>query len=409
MRLLASDSAVISTQITAADGTYSFAALPAGSYEVVVDPASLPVGVVPVFDIDGIATAHTAAVALVSSENRTGVDFGYGGGARVGDRIWLDANGDGVQGGDEGGLAGVTVRLFDASSVELAAAITDAAGNYLFLGLTPGTYVVKVDGATLPPGLAPTFDFDGIVTAHQAEVTVEASSCFFGIDFGYRGAGSIGDRIWKDTNGNGLQELVEAGINGVRVELKDGSGAVLDTKTTAGDGSYSFTHLGAGSYTVSVVTSSLPTGFVQTFDLDGLTSPHRASLTLAGFEHRLDVDFGYRKPPGGEGCTPGYWKQSQHFDSWVFYRTTDRFNTVFGVAASGNPTLLQALGSGGGGFSALNRHAVAALLNSSNSGVSYHYTTSQVIALVQQAYATNNPEPIKNQLAAQNETGCPLN
>ena len=22
-------------------------------------------------------------------------------------------------------------------------------------------------------------------------------------------------------------------------------------------------------------------------------------------------------PPGGEGCTPGFWKQTQHFDSWV--------------------------------------------------------------------------------------------
>jgi hypothetical protein len=32
-----------------------------------------------------------------------------------------------------------------------------------------------------------------------------------------------------------------------------------------------------------------------------------------------------------------------------------------------------------------------------------------VIGLVQDAYASGNPEPIKDQLADQNEQGCPLN
>ena len=60
-------------------------------------------------------------------------------------------------------------------------------------------------------------------------------------------------------------------------------------------------------------------------------------------------------PPGGEGCTPGYWKQTQHFDSWVGFAPSDWFDAVFGVDVTlrsrrsgtiDNPTLLEALNAG---------------------------------------------------------------
>jgi hypothetical protein len=115
-------------------------------------------------------------------------------------------------------------------------------------------------------------------------------------------------------------------------------------------------------------------------------------------------------PGGGQGCTPGYWRQSQHYDSWVGFVPAQNFEAVFGVDASFNPTSLGfAVQLGGGGELALARHAVAALLNASNSGVSYMYSTAQVIAMVQQAYATGNFQTIKNLFEAQNEMGCPLN
>ncbi len=120
--------------------------------------------------------------------------------------------------------------------------------------------------------------------------------------------------------------------------------------------------------------------------------------------------FGEEHRAGGEGCTPGYWKQEHHFDSWVGYSPSDLFETVFGVDVSyGNPTLLEALKIGGGGEKALGRHAVAALLNTANSNVSYLYSTADVIALVQLAYSTGDFEEVKDQLAGQNEQGCPLN
>jgi hypothetical protein len=114
-------------------------------------------------------------------------------------------------------------------------------------------------------------------------------------------------------------------------------------------------------------------------------------------------------PPGDEGCTPGYWKQPQHLDSWVGYAPSDSYETVFGVDASFDAaTLLQVLKQGGGGEKALGRHAVAALLNASNPDVPYSYTAAEVIAKVQEAYATGDFEGAKNMLAEQNEKFCPL-
>ena len=114
-------------------------------------------------------------------------------------------------------------------------------------------------------------------------------------------------------------------------------------------------------------------------------------------------------PDGGEGCTPGFWKQDQHFDSWVGYARSASFETVFGVTVPGSPTLLDALNAGGGGVNALMRHAVAALLNASNPDVDSDFTVAEVIALVQAALAPGGDiEGTKNLLAAANEQGCPL-
>ena len=123
-------------------------------------------------------------------------------------------------------------------------------------------------------------------------------------------------------------------------------------------------------------------------------------------------------PKGGEGCTPGFWKQDQHFDSWTApFDPSDSFDATFGVDVTlrvGNelvadPTLLQALQAQGGGINALARHAVAALLNAASPDVDSDFTVAEVIALVQEAITTGDFERIKNILAAANEQGCPLN
>lgn len=137
-----------------------------------------------------------------------------------------------------------------------------------------------------------------------------------------------------------------------------------------------------------------------------------AIVSTAAFQMYIDV----------EGCTPGYWKQPQHFDSWVDYTTSQKFASVFSRKIKiqwsttgkpknvSDPSLLQALQAKGGGLNVLARHGVAALLNAGNPDVYYPYSVSQVIKMVQDAIdGTLNIAAVAEKLEEANESGCPLN
>lgn len=114
---------------------------------------------------------------------------------------------------------------------------------------------------------------------------------------------------------------------------------------------------------------------------------------------------------GRDGCTPGYWKQVHHFDSWTApYTPNTMFADVFDNAFPGM-TLKNVLRQGGGHLKALGRHTVAALLNAASDDVSYDLSASQVITLFNDKY----PDPdgdyngLKNTFEYFNELGCPIN
>ena len=113
-------------------------------------------------------------------------------------------------------------------------------------------------------------------------------------------------------------------------------------------------------------------------------------------------------PGGGEGCTPGYWKQTQHYDSWVGYSPNQAFSSVFENAFPGM-TLVQVLSNGGGGLDALGRHTVAALLNASSPDVDSGLSAADVISAFNAAYPGGDYEALKNRFAGLNEQGCPIN
>jgi hypothetical protein len=93
----------------------------------------------------------------------------------------------------------------------------------------------------------------------------------------------------------------------------------------------------------------------------------------------LTVDVPGEQPAGGEGCTPGYWKN--HLFAWVptGLSPDQRLSTVFspaGLGALGSTKLRDALRFGGGSSLTakkriLLRAAVASLLNASHPNVSF--------------------------------------
>lgn len=113
---------------------------------------------------------------------------------------------------------------------------------------------------------------------------------------------------------------------------------------------------------------------------------------------------------GGQGCTPGYWKQDQHFDSWTApYTPGTLFGDVFEDAFPGM-TLLDVAAQGGGGLKALGRHTVAALLNAASPDVSYDRTVGEVIDAFNGVFpgADGDYEALKDLFEGFNEQGCPL-
>ncbi len=109
-----------------------------------------------------------------------------------------------------------------------------------------------------------------------------------------------------------------------------------------------------------------------------------------------------------EGCSPGYWKQPQHFSEWTApYTTTTQFSSVFENAFPGK-TLLQVLDLGGGGLNALGRQTVAALLNAANPDVDFTYTEAEVINMFNAVYLGGDYETLKNTFEAENTIFCPL-
>src|SRR5207253_215508 len=65
----------------------------------------------------------------------------------VGNRVWIDANNNGLLDGNEQGIDNVTVRLLSNSATVLATTTTANGGYYRFDNLVAGNYILEV----IPP------------------------------------------------------------------------------------------------------------------------------------------------------------------------------------------------------------------------------------------------------------------
>jgi hypothetical protein len=237
--------------------------------------------------------------------------------ASIGDFVWEDLDRDGVQDSGEPGIEGVPVSLQDENGVEVGTTATDMNGFYQFTGLIPGDYQVQFG---TPTGFNPTLDNLGddaldsdAVGGISQVVTVNNGDNITTIDAGFYAPASIGDFVFLDENGNGLQDNGEPGVSGVTVSLTDAAGnPVTDADgnnvpaiITGTNGLYSFTNLIPGDYIVNFnnpdATQELTGENVNgeaddegSNDSDANFSTGNSDVvTLTSGENEPDIDAGY--------------------------------------------------------------------------------------------------------------------
>ncbi|WP_160396340.1 SdrD B-like domain-containing protein [Paenibacillus sp. MMS18-CY102] len=287
---------------TSASGAYLFTNLPAGQYRVKFKLptgywfADLNTGADDAVDSDAVTdltdatVGMTATTALGVGENNLTLDAGALAMPSIGDHVWYDTDGDGVQDAGETGASGITVELVDNADLPVTAdalgntispVVTDASGNYLFKNLLPGTYKVKFSG--LPTGYEFTETGNGTAandsnanqtTGISGPVTIAWHQQDLTIDAGIVTRTSIGDYVWFDANDNGVQDGSEAGKAGITVKLYDAANltAPVATQVTDANGNYLFTNLWPGDYKVE---------FVLPGDTFVFSSKNSASATAA--------------------------------------------------------------------------------------------------------------------------------
>ena len=210
----------------------------------------------------------------------------FKGGYNLGGTIYRDSDASYSKGDSEQRFKGVTVALLNEDGTPVLdsegkpmTATTDEKGAYQFVGLAPASYrvvIVDPDKGDLA-GLIPTQAYTGKGET-QASVTISDASVQ-GVDFGLVAPATIGDRVWNDKDGNGVDNG-EPGVPGVTVILKDANGVEVGRTTTDANGNYRFTGLVPGTYTVDI---EVPAGF------NAATTS--MTVTVGEGEEKLDVDF----------------------------------------------------------------------------------------------------------------------
>lgn len=268
------NNSLVDTQTVSAgsNGTYSFInvdpdnyyvefVLPVGSgYQFIAADA----GSDDTVDSDVNGAGRTPMETISSNEFNETLDAGIYIPARLGDRVWLDANANGIQDPNEHNVSDMNVTLYDDQGTEVATTVTDIDGNYAFSGLVPGDYTVTFaltdnngQDYIVTPQVGVQDDADNSdvnATGGSSTITLSSGANNPNIDAGLYIPVSLGDFVWSDANGNGLQDDgVLSGIQDVNVTLyreDNGTITTIGSQDTNITGGYLFTGLVPGNYYV---------------------------------------------------------------------------------------------------------------------------------------------------------------
>ena len=267
---------VSSTTTAAADGTYSFTNLRPGDYTITeTQPAGYLDGGDAVGTLGGTLGNDTVTdITVTAGANGTGYDFGELATTSLAGSVYHDVDNDGVRDGGEPGIAGVAVDLTGTDDLGASVALattTNAAGDYSFTNLRPGTYSVVesqpagyLDGTDVAGSLGGTLGNDTVT-----DITVDSGDAGTGYDFGELVAAGLAGSVFVDGDNDGVFDVTDTGIAGVTVTLTgtDDLGTPVNVATTtAADGTYDFTDLRPGTYTV---TETHPAGYLDGIDTAG--------------------------------------------------------------------------------------------------------------------------------------------
>ncbi len=261
----------VAQTVTDADGFYLFAGLDTGSYfiEFVLPDGWVftPPGATMDDSKDSDAdpnTGRTSCTSLMAGEDDMTWDAGIYEGpcppsGLLGDRVWFDADQDGIQDDGEPGVGGVQIQLLNCSGAPLGGTFTNDDGYYYFDDLPPGGYMVRFVlpcGYEFSPrfvGSDPSIDSNADPETGLSEcVTLQPSAKDSTIDAGiYQPSpepAGIGDRVWLDMDHDGIQDPNEPGLGDIEVTLYHCGGGVVASTVTDVSGLYSFIDLTPGNY-----------------------------------------------------------------------------------------------------------------------------------------------------------------
>ena len=296
VELIGADGSVVATTKTDADGNYSFTGLDAGTYTVKVTKAGELAELTQTEDPDGTKDNASGAITL-NADNpvRENVNFGYIKKHAISGNVYLDQNRDKTKNTGDIDLSGVTVKLLDKDGNVVGTTTTDKDGNYSFTGLSDGTYTVQVDKTGPLADKEQTEDPSGKTDSRSQAITfTRTDPDVTNVNFGYAEDYTVSGTVYKDKDRSESLNNSEPGFDGITVNLLGEDGQVVATTTTKADGTYSFSKLPAGKYTVKVEPSDLLKSYEQTEDPDG-TKDHTSGVVQVNRDNPSveNVNFGY--------------------------------------------------------------------------------------------------------------------
>lgn len=304
IRLFNESGLLVAETVTNALGQYRFSSLRKGIYRIdETTPAGYldgkdrvgTIGGQTIGQLDG--TDSIRLISLPSGMNGINYDFGELLPSSIAGNVYEDADGDCVRDPGEVNLSNVLIELLDDRGFVVASTRTDFQGNYKFDGLRPGNYTLRetqpvgyIQGGQMAGSEGGNDTVADLISAIALGAGVQATR----YDFCEQRVASLEGRVFADLDEDCIFDLNESPIVGVRIELLDSQGRVIQTTQTDINGNYRFVGLVPGQYSVREIQPEgyfqggqmAPAGVADTSIIDLL-----ANVTLRSGQNVRELDF----------------------------------------------------------------------------------------------------------------------